>query len=339
MDIKKRKAGGKKHMNYEQLIEELREEMLQLVNTKCDALLQMYRSGEVHTNVKDTIRESNLITVSPAELKGKRPLMWVAELYKSMVFSPSSVVMGRRPCCGSVLFLGQLALQLLHPVGQGGQLLQGGILHAGLVHVVGEVGGPSGDADDLGGDAHGGGVVGHLAEDHGVGGDTGIIPHFKGTQYLGSAADEHVVADGWVALALVLARAAQGHAVVDQAVIPHLGGLADDDAHAVVDDQAASDLGPGVDLDARPEAAPLGHAPGQKPPVLTVEPVGHPVIQHRVDALVQQQNFQLGPGGRVPALIGLQRLVERFKHLRFLSFSGHAEKTKTPYAHTGIRGD
>lgn len=28
-------------MNYEQLIEELREEMLQLVNTKCDALLQM----------------------------------------------------------------------------------------------------------------------------------------------------------------------------------------------------------------------------------------------------------------------------------------------------------
>lgn len=74
MDIKKRKAGGKKHMNYEQLIEELREEMLQLVNTKCDALLQMYRSGEVHTNVKDTIRESNLITVSPAELKGKRPL-------------------------------------------------------------------------------------------------------------------------------------------------------------------------------------------------------------------------------------------------------------------------
>ena len=51
-------------MNYEQLIEELREEMLQLVNTKCDALLQMYRSGEVHTSVKDTIRESSLITVS-----------------------------------------------------------------------------------------------------------------------------------------------------------------------------------------------------------------------------------------------------------------------------------
>ena len=64
-------------MNYEQLVEEPREEMLQLVNTKCDALLQMYRSGEVHTNVKDTIQESCLITVPPAELKGKRPLAGV----------------------------------------------------------------------------------------------------------------------------------------------------------------------------------------------------------------------------------------------------------------------
>ncbi len=48
--------------------------MLQLVNTKCDALLQMYQSGELRTDMKDTIRESSLITVSPAELKGKKPL-------------------------------------------------------------------------------------------------------------------------------------------------------------------------------------------------------------------------------------------------------------------------
>ena len=59
-------------MNYEQLIEELREEMLQLVNTKCDALLQMYRSGEMHTDKRDTIRESSLITVSPAETEREK---------------------------------------------------------------------------------------------------------------------------------------------------------------------------------------------------------------------------------------------------------------------------
>ena len=44
------------------------------MNTKCDALLQMHQSGELRTNMKDTIRESSLITVSPAELKGKKPL-------------------------------------------------------------------------------------------------------------------------------------------------------------------------------------------------------------------------------------------------------------------------
>lgn len=48
-------------MNYEQLIEELREEMLQLVNTKCDALLQMYRSGEMRTDMKDTTGKAVLL--------------------------------------------------------------------------------------------------------------------------------------------------------------------------------------------------------------------------------------------------------------------------------------
>ena len=44
-------------MNYEQLIEELREEMLQLVNTKCDALLQMYRSGEMRSEERRVGKE------------------------------------------------------------------------------------------------------------------------------------------------------------------------------------------------------------------------------------------------------------------------------------------
>ena len=34
-------------MNYEQLIEELREEMLQLVNTKCDALDRLQLTGQI----------------------------------------------------------------------------------------------------------------------------------------------------------------------------------------------------------------------------------------------------------------------------------------------------
>ena len=47
-----------------------------------------------------------------------------------------------------------LVQQLLHQVQPGGEDLQhllGGVLHAGLVHLVGEVGLPPGDADYLGG--------------------------------------------------------------------------------------------------------------------------------------------------------------------------------------------
>ena len=67
-----------------------------------------------------------------------------------------------------------------------------------------------------------------------------------------------------MALAHVLAGAAQGDAVVNQAVVPDLGGLADDKAHAVVDDQALADGGAGVDLDAGAAAAGLGDQAGQK---------------------------------------------------------------------------
>ena len=43
-----------------------------------------------------------------------------------------------------------------------------------------------------------------LLQYHGVGGDPGPVPHLEGSQHLGPGGDQHVVADGGVALALVL---------------------------------------------------------------------------------------------------------------------------------------
>ena len=84
----------------------------------------------------------------------------------------------------------------------------------------------------------------------------------EGAEDFRSAANEHVVSDGGVALALVLASTAQGDSMVEKHIVSHFGGLADDDAHAVVNDEPAADLGPGVDLDACPEPVPLGDEPG-----------------------------------------------------------------------------
>ena len=92
--------------------------------------------------------------------------------------------------------------------------------------------------------------------------------------------------------------------VVDQAVVPDLRRLADDDAHAVVDDQAAADLRAGVDLNAGPEAAPLGDGTGQKLHLVTVTEVRGLVIHGGVHAGIEQEDLQLAPGSRVAGLIG-----------------------------------
>ena len=84
-----------------------------------------------------------------------------------------------------------------------------------------------------------------------------LSPTVKGPSTLAPEPTSTLLPSGGVALALVLAGAAQGHPLVEQAVVPISAVSPDDDAHAVVDDQAAADGGAGVDLNAGPEPAPL----------------------------------------------------------------------------------
>ena len=159
----------------------------------------------------------------------------------------------------------------------GGQTLQRGVLHAGLIHLIHIPGGLARNADDLRGNAHRSGVFRHFGEYHRVGGDAGVVAHGEGTQHLGSAADEHVVANGRVALALVLTGTAQRNAVENQTVVTDLRSLANHDAHTVVNDQTAADGGTGVDLDAGEMAGDLRVQTGQKQQFMLIQPVGDPV--------------------------------------------------------------
>ena len=81
-----------------------------------------------------------------------------------------------------------------------------------------------------------------------------------------------------MALAGVLAGAAQRHAVVDGAVVADHGGLAEHDAHAVVDEQAPADPGTGVDLDAGLVAAVLADPAGKEKVPVLIQPVGNAVV-------------------------------------------------------------
>ena len=79
-----------------------------------------------------------------------------------------------------------------------------------------------------------------------------------------------------------------------------------DGSISVTTGQPYADDGPGVDLNAGPEAAPLGDAPGQKAEPAAVEPVGQAVVQGGVDTAVEQEDLQLAAGGGVAPLIGAQ---------------------------------
>ena len=105
-----------------------------------------------------------------------------------------------------------------------------------------------------------------------------------------------------MALAGILAGAAQCHAVVDGAVVADHGGLAEHDAHAVVDEQAPADPGTGVDLDAGFVAAVLADPAGKEKVPVLIQPVGNAVVDQDMEAGVQQDDLQHAACGGVLAL-------------------------------------
>ena len=102
--------------------------------------------------------------------------------------------------------------------------------------------------DHPGGHAHHRAVGGHVPGHDRPRGDDGAFADGDGPQDLGPDADDDVVPQGGVALGAAQAAGAlgvvdaQGDALVEGAVVPDLGRLADDHAHPVVDEEALADL-------------------------------------------------------------------------------------------------
>ena len=161
----------------------------------------------------------------------------------------------------------------------------------------------AGEADDPAGHADDRRIGRHLAQDDRIGRNARVVANLERAEHLRARADHDVVAERRVPLADVLARAAERHALIEQAVVADLGGLAYDDAGAVVDDEAAADVRAGVDLDARPHLRPLRDRARQKAASMPVQPVRDAVIDRRVQTVVEQQNFQRTARGGVISFI------------------------------------
>ena len=100
----------------------------------------------------------------------------------------------------------------------------------------------------------------------------------------------------------------------DGAIVPDLGGLADDDARAVVDEEALADRRGGMDLNARAAYQPLRHPAGEQGVPLLIQPMGTAMRAQRLIAVIQPPDLKIGLGGGVTFPNGGDVLAHLLKH-------------------------
>ena len=169
-------------------------------------------------------------------------------------------------------------------------------------------------ADDFAGDADDGAVFGDGMDDNAAGADAGVVADVDIAEDLGTAADDNVVAEGGVALAGFFPGAAERDALIEKAVIPDLGGFADDDAHAVIDEETAADGGAGMNFDAGKPAGGLGNETGNEGDAGLIKRVGEAMEKDGVEAGITEQNLDNTLGGGVFAEDSVDLFLDRSEH-------------------------
>ena len=106
-----------------------------------------------------------------------------------------------------------------------------------------------------------------------------------------------------MALAARRARAAEGHTLIEQAVVADLRRRADDDPHTVVDDQTPSDLRRRMDLHAGAPPRDLRHPAPQKFHMMRKQPMRNAMVHDGMQAVVQPEYFKFAPRRGVIPLI------------------------------------
>ena len=128
------------------------------------------------------------------------------------------------------------------------------------------------------------GIRWDLLKHHCACGNVAVFPHLERAEHLRTRADHHIVADGRVTLARILARAAESNALIERHVVPDLRRFADDYARAMVDEEAMADLCGRVDFDPRFMRGALRNPTCQEKQPVTVAPIGPAVHPNGLQA-------------------------------------------------------
>ena len=164
-------------------------------------------------------------------------------------------------------------------------------------------------ANDARRNAHGGRVGGDFVEHYRAGGDTGVVPDRERAEHLCAGADQHIAADGGVALARVLAGAAEGHALIDGAAVSDFRRFSDDHAHTVINQHTAPDLGGGMDFNAGSSLGALADPPREEFEIVPETPVGASMGHERLVAGIEQPHFDGASGGGVALHNGFYQVL------------------------------
>ncbi len=153
--------------------------------------------------------------------------------------------------------------------------------------------------DDIPGNADNRCIWRHFPQHNGIPADTHVIPDRERSKHLRACTHQHMIAERRMALALMLACAAQGYAVINVAIVADFGSLPNNNAHAVVDKQAFANLSAGVNLNPRQPAAKLRNRSGERAHAVRVQPMRNSMPAHGVIAGIHEKNLQRSGRRRV----------------------------------------
>ena len=124
----------------------------------------------------------------------------------------------------------------------------------------------------------------------------------------------HVVADLGMAVAGLLAGAAERHALQQGAVVADRGRLADHDAGAMVEHDADADPGRRIDVDGEDARALALQVEREVAPALLQQLVGEAVRDERVEAFEVEQRLDIAAAGGIAIVdggkVGAERAAE-----------------------------
>src|ERR1700733_2707601 len=164
------------------------------------------------------------------------------------------------------------------------------------------------------GNAHHGGMVRHRSNHDGSGPDLRMVADGNVAEYLRAGADDDIVSDGGVPLALLLAGTTQRHALIEQHVIADFGSFADHYAHAVVYEAASSDGGAGMDLNPGDSSIELRNNPRHQRKARGVHAMSRAVQQDGMKAGVTEEDLERALGGRIAMENGIDLFPDGLKH-------------------------